>query len=121
MTVDRAYGNDRTVGTPRVVSEPPKRHSRTHTAAIPEPPTNPVIPEWGYRESTLALPAVAQTPEPNWIPTKPPLALFHSDAFRQVTGLVNVGTFHQSNVVRQQLKRYHVQHGRKQTVVFRHH
>ncbi|QRL02084.1 hypothetical protein [Vreelandella venusta] len=41
---------------------PHKRHSRaTH---------NPVIPEWGYRESTLTLPAVAQTPEPNWIPAK---------------------------------------------------
>ena len=52
---------------------------------------------------------------------KPPLALFHSDAFRQVTGLVYVGAFYQRYVVRQQLKSNHVQHGRKQAVVLRHH
>ncbi|MGP5019435.1 hypothetical protein ACTXK7_17960 [Vreelandella alkaliphila] len=29
-----------------------------------------VIPEWGYRESTLTLPAEAKVLKSNWIPAK---------------------------------------------------
>ena len=35
--------------------------------------------------------------------------LFHSDGFRKIAGLIDVGTAHAGGVIREQLQRHHVQ------------
>ena len=35
-------------------------------------------------------------------------ASLHRDTLRQITGLIDIGAFHQRHMVREQLKRYHV-------------